>query len=84
MKATRNSDFYMTVTERKRRYRDDGSFEVEKHKIFLYREDFEKFTNTLMETIQFINEKSPEIPMNREEHEHHDDFSEVRFEDLDK
>lgn len=83
VKSTRKGDYYLTVTERKRHYREDGSYEVEKHKIFLYREDFDKFTETLHEIIEFINEKAPEIPANREDYENHESFSKVDFEDLD-
>ena len=43
VKSTRGNDLYLTVTESKRRYNDDGTFRYEKHKLFLYKEDFEKF-----------------------------------------
>ena len=44
VKATKgNNDFYLTITESKRRQEHDGSFTYDKHKIFLYQEDFEKF-----------------------------------------
>jgi hypothetical protein len=78
VKATRKGDFYLTITERKRKYHDDGSFEVEKHKIFLYKEDFEKFKDTLHETVRFIEEKAPEM---KPEQGH---YSDVSFEDLDR
>ena len=42
VKATRSNDYYLTITESKRLYKEDG-FVYEKHKIFLYKEDFEKF-----------------------------------------
>ena len=38
-----NNDYYLTITESKRRQERDGSFTYDKHKIFLYTEDFEKF-----------------------------------------
>ncbi len=84
VKSTRKGDYYLTITERKRHYRDDGSFEVEKHKIFLYREDFEKFMEILNESVHYINENAPEIHYNREESPEHQSFSEVDFEDLDR
>ena len=55
VKSTRNEEFYLTITESKKRFEDDGNFHYEKHKIFLYREDFEKFTDCLQEIIDYIN-----------------------------
>ena len=52
VKATRNDDYYLTITESKRRPGDDASYE--KHKIFLYREDFTKFAEGLQETTAYI------------------------------
>ena len=55
VKATKgNNDFYLTITESKRRQERDGSFTYDKHKIFLYKEDFEKFTEGLEEAVTFI------------------------------
>jgi len=54
VKSTRGEDLYLTVTESKKRFRDDGKFYFEKHKIFLYKEDFEKFSEGLNEAVQFI------------------------------
>ena len=48
--STRSDDYYITVTESKKRF--DGKFE--KHKIFLYKEDFNKFEAMLHEVIQHI------------------------------
>jgi Protein of unknown function (DUF3276) len=53
VKSTRGNDYYLTITESKRRYRDDG-FSYEKHKIFLYKEDFEKFVEALRETVDHV------------------------------
>lgn len=52
VKATRNDDYYLTITESKRRPGEEASYE--KHKIFLYREDFSKFSEGLAEAIDFI------------------------------
>ncbi len=49
-----NNDFYLTITESKRRVERDGSFTYDKHKIFLYKEDFEKFQEGLQEAVQYI------------------------------
>lgn len=55
VKATReNNDFYLTITESKRRVERDGSFSYDKHKIFLYKEDFVKFTEGLEDVIGYI------------------------------
>ena len=55
VKATKgNNDYYLTITESKRRQERDGSFTFDKHKIFLYKEDFEKFQEGLAEVIGYI------------------------------
>ena len=51
VKATRGNDYYITLTESKKRMYDEG---YEKHKIFLYKEDFNKFIKALGETIDFV------------------------------
>jgi len=53
VKATRSNDYYVTITESKKRL-EDGVFI--KHKIFLYKEDFEKFAEGLKETIEYIKD----------------------------
>lgn len=53
VKATRSNDYFLTITESKKRI-EDGSFI--KHKIFLYKEDFEKFIEGFNETVGFIKE----------------------------
>lgn len=61
VKATRSNDYYLTITESKRRYKEDGFF-YEKHKIFLYKEDFDKFIKALAETVEHVkNELLPDI-----------------------
>ncbi|HNW89954.1 MAG TPA: DUF3276 family protein [Bacteroidales bacterium] len=55
VKSTRSEDYYLTITESKRRFNNEtGKFFYEKHKLFLYREDFEKFLKGLNGTITFI------------------------------
>lgn len=53
VKTTKGNDYYLTITESKKRFNDDKPF-YEKHKLFLYKEDFEKFIEGLGETIDFI------------------------------
>ncbi len=61
VKATRNDQYYLTITESKRRFQnEEGKFFYEKHKIFLYREDFEKFVRGLDAAIRFI--ETGEVP----------------------
>ncbi|ELR69394.1 hypothetical protein C900_05084 [Fulvivirga imtechensis AK7] len=56
VKATRSNDYYLTITESKRRYKDDG-FTYEKHKIFLYKEDFNKFVEALNSTVNHVKDE---------------------------
>ena len=53
VKATRSNDYYLTITESKRRYKEEGYY-YEKHKIFLYKEDFNKFVDALKGTIDHV------------------------------
>lgn len=55
VKATKRDDFYLTITESKKRLGKEGKIFYEKHKIFLYREDFVKFSEGLREAIDFID-----------------------------
>ena len=57
VKSTRGqNDFYLTITESKRRNNPDGTFTYDKHKIFLYKEDFDKFKEGLDEVIKYITD----------------------------
>ncbi len=64
VKATIGDEYYLTITESKRRFNNEqGKFFYEKHKLFLYREDFEKFNNGLNDAVEFImTGKAPERP----------------------
>ena len=90
VKATRHEDLYLTITESKKRIGKEGKMFYEKHKIFLYKEDFEKFIDGLREAVDFagsgvvpsgssvvVNEPAEvagEVPANA--------FSDVDFDDL--
>jgi len=68
VKATADGEAYLTITESKRKFDEEGKFFYEKHKIFLYREDFEKFLGGLNDTLEFIKTgKEPEIPITFED-----------------
>lgn len=54
VKATRNSDYYLTITESKKKFDKDGNSTYEKHKVFLYKEDFEKFAEGLEEAVTVV------------------------------
>ncbi|MDD4848324.1 MAG: DUF3276 family protein [Bacteroidales bacterium] len=57
VKATRSGDYYLTITESKKRFENEtGKFVYEKHKMFLYAEDFEKFKETLGEMTDIVNQ----------------------------
>jgi len=94
VKSTRGGDLYLTVTESKRKYNDDGTFFYEKHKLFLYKEDFDKFSDGLTESVDKIKEllggaDLANVESNGEEvsNDNTDDatsYSDVSFEDLDK
>ncbi len=60
VKSTRRDEFYLTITESKKRFEQDGNFHFEKHKIFLYKEDFEKFVDGLQEVISYIDQNQQE------------------------
>jgi hypothetical protein len=61
VKATRKDDYYLTITESKKRLGKEGKVFYEKHKIFLYKEDFEKFTEGLKDAVTFIDNGNNEI-----------------------
>ena len=79
VKATRSNDYYLTITESKRRLKDH-EFVFEKHKIFLYKEDFHKFIKALNTSIDHVkNELMPEVDFDkieRDDEESRDNRSE--------
>ena len=88
VKATRSEENYLTITESKRRFNNDsGKFFYEKHKLFLYKEDFEKFANGLNAAIEFIQTgvapDEPEVIEQKKAPVIEDDpHTKVAFEDL--
>lgn len=57
VRSTKAGDYYLTITESKKFTNNDGSFHFKKHKIYLYKEDFEEFSDTLKEITDFIIDK---------------------------
>lgn len=97
VKSTKDNNLYLTVTESKRRFKNDGGFFYEKHKLFLYKEDFIKFTDGLSEVIEYIRKNNPtpvvEQTYNPNAEDDHsedsshgesggDNYSDVDFDDL--
>ena len=94
VRTTRAEDHYLTITESRRQNNSDGSSFVKKHKIFLYKEDFENFREGLDDVLKFIEDKQGPPP-SREAYEEQrteendpkpsssdDDFTQIEFEDL--
>jgi hypothetical protein len=94
VKSTKGNDFYLTITESKKRFTEEGKFHYEKHKLFLYKEDFEKFSEGLNEAIDKIKSlQSEEMPStsshtstenSSNDSEGKASFTDLDFEDLDK
>lgn len=97
VRATKAGDYYLTITESKKFTYDDGSYHYKKHKIYLYKEDFQDFRDNLEEMTDFIiNEKGEEVISERhqknykkdEEEETNQvdsaasDFTDVSFDDI--
>ena len=62
VRSTKAGDNYLTISESKKFTNDDGTFYFKKHKIYLYKEDFENFSNTLGEMTKYIiDEKGEEV-----------------------
>ena len=51
VRATRGNDYYLTITESRKRFDDNG---YDRHKIFLYKEDFNKFIKALGEAVDYV------------------------------
>jgi hypothetical protein len=62
VKATRKEDYYLTITESKKRLGKEGKVFYEKHKIFLYKEDFDKFSDGLRDAVEYIGNGRDIIP----------------------
>lgn len=84
VKATKNNDYYLTITESKRRVDKAGRFLYDKHKIFLYKEDFDKFAAGLEESIKHIRENylTQESDNREEGEEDKNPYTDLNFEDI--
>lgn len=99
VKSTRGKDLYLTITESKKHTHEDGSASYEKHKIFLYKEDFEKFADGLHDVFAEIDRLKATGQYMQHDSQRHDrpvqpeqppnapddaPFTDVNFEDLDR
>lgn len=88
VKSTRNDEYYLTITESKKRFSENGKFHFEKHKVFLYKEDFDKFSESLLDIIEYIRENQPvkeekaEKEVATDEAEPVANYTDVDFEDI--
>ncbi|MDD2197491.1 MAG: DUF3276 family protein [Bacteroidales bacterium] len=89
VKATRQNDYYLTITESKKRFAEEGKFFFEKHKIFLYKEDFDKFAEGFTEAVGYIRENQSDDASFKEDEENtveaiQNELSNISFDDLEK
>jgi hypothetical protein len=93
VRSTKSNDYYITVTESKKFTEADGSFHFKKHKIYIYKEDFEMFKGLLDEMMTFvIDHKGNEVISERHNkdfkrndsstHSSLENFTDIRFEDI--
>ena len=96
VRSTRAEDYYMTITESKKFSNDDGSAHYKKHKIYLYKEDFDEFAESFKEVADFIFDKKGRDVISNNEHisdssegnvandssDQPEDFTDVKFEDI--
>lgn len=82
VKSTKGNDLYITMTESKKSF-VDGRETYQKHKIFLYKEDFDKFREGLVDVIDKIDELNSSGEYNSEdENDSIKNYTEVSFDDL--
>jgi len=70
VRATRSNDYYLTITESRKKFNEDG---YDRHKIFLYKEDFNKFIKALNEAVDYVKtELMPDFDFDSYNHEYTD------------
>lgn len=70
VRATRSSDYYLTITESRKRFDDNG---YDRHKIFLYKEDFNKFLKALTEAVDYVKtDLMPDFDFDAYNHDNYD------------
>ena len=72
IRETRGNDYYLTITESRKRFNDDG---YDRHKIFLYKEDFNKFLKGMTEAIDFVKtDLMPDFDFDTFNHENTENY----------
>ncbi len=98
VRSTKAGDYYLTITESKKFTHDGGSYHYKKHKIYLYKEDFDAFKENVIEMMDFIiDEKGTEVisdrhqkdfkkegdePVENDEIKTSESFTDVDFDDI--
>ncbi|MBD0284884.1 MAG: PUR family DNA/RNA-binding protein [Bacteroidota bacterium] len=77
VRATRGNDYYLTITESRKRFNDNG---YDRHKIFLYKEDFNKFIKALTEAVDHV--KTQLMPDFDFDAFNHDEIADTDHEDV--
>jgi hypothetical protein len=92
VKSTRGRDLFLTITESKKHTHPDGSTTYDKHKIFLYKEDFDKFLDGLHDAFDEIdrlrgsgqNDAQPDDAQPSLSNDDQEPYTGLNFEDLDR
>src|SRR5690606_11390370 len=75
VRATRGNDYYLTITESRKRFDDNG---YDRHKIFLYKEDFNKFIKALGESVDYVKtELMPDFDFDAFNHDEADEYADA-------
>jgi hypothetical protein len=96
VRSTKAGDYYLTITESKKFTHEDGSFHYKKHKIYLYKEDFEAFKENVIEMMDYIiaekgleviserhqKDFKKDVPNENGEEKNTDNFTDVDFDDI--
>ena len=71
VRETRRNDYFLTITESKKRFNDNG---YDRHKIFVYKEDFNKFVRAMCEAVDFVKtELMPDYDFDEFNHDYYED-----------
>jgi hypothetical protein len=72
VRETRGNDYYLTITESRKKFNEDG---YDRHKIFLYKEDFNKFLKGMTEAIDFVKtDLMPDFDFDAFNHENSENY----------
>ena len=74
IKSTRSNDYYLTITESRKKFNEEG---YDRHKIFVYKEDFNKFIEGLTDAVEYVKtELMPDFDFDSFSHEYDEEYSE--------